>query len=75
MNCLCGHFESCPNCNPYMKPAKTHVAKPYLSNKEVTKRVLKSKLNTVFTTKEQVERTLKILGRMGVLNTVEGRRK
>jgi hypothetical protein len=48
-------------------------AKPYLTNKEVIKRVLKSKANTVFTKPEQVENTLKILVRMGVLNTVEGR--
>lgn len=45
----------------------------YLSNKEVIKRLLKSKSNTVFTTPEQIENTLKILTRMGVLNTIEGR--
>lgn len=49
-------------------------AKSYLTNKEVTRRVLKSKANTVFVNKEQVENTLKILSRMGVLNTKEGRK-
>lgn len=49
--------------------------KRYLTNKEVTKRVLRSKLNTIFVNKEQVERTLQILSRMGVLNTIEGREK
>ena len=48
-------------------------AKKYLTNKEVIKRVLKSKANTVFTTAEQVANCLKILTRMGVLNTVESR--
>ncbi len=48
--------------------------KPYLTNKEVVRRVLKSKANTVFVNKEQVENTLKILKRMGVLNTKEGRK-
>jgi tRNA G26 N,N-dimethylase Trm1 len=45
----------------------------YLTNKEVVKRVLKSKKNTVFTTKEQIENTLEILSKMGVLNTLESR--
>ena len=48
--------------------------KPYLTNKEVTKRLLKSKANTVFVNKEQIENTLKILTKMGVLNTQEGRK-
>lgn len=46
----------------------------YLTNNEVIKRVLKSKSNTVFVNPEQVENTLKILMRMGVLNTIEGRK-
>lgn len=46
----------------------------YLTNAEVIKRLLKSKSNTVFVNKEQVKNTLKILKRMGVLNTVEGRK-
>jgi len=44
----------------------------YLTNKEVTKRLLKSKYNTVFTTEEQIDNTLMLLTRMGVLKTVEG---
>ena len=42
-------------------------AKPYLSDVEIIKRVLKSKANTVFVNKEQVQNTLDILRRMGVL--------
>jgi hypothetical protein len=53
-------------------PTKEKKKQGYLSNQEVIKRLLKSKANTVFTTPEQVENTLKILKRMGVLNTVEG---
>jgi hypothetical protein len=48
--------------------------KLYLTNSEVIKRLLKSKTNTVFVNKEQIENTLKILTRMGVLNTQEGRK-
>ena len=46
-----------------------------LSNKEVAKRVLKSRRNTVFSNTEQVLNTLDILTRMGILNTKEGRKK
>lgn len=41
--------------------------KPYPTYKQISKRVLKSKRNTVFTTEEQVFNCLEILDRMGIL--------
>jgi len=45
--------------------------KKLLPKKEIAKRLLKSKSNTVFTNIEQVENTLIILLKMGALNTTE----
>jgi DNA-directed RNA polymerase subunit RPC12/RpoP len=45
------------------------VASPYLSKKEVAKRLLKSRRNTVISNVEQAEVLLNILSRMNVLKT------
>jgi hypothetical protein len=70
MSCLCTMRESCWECNPRLKkPGRKpgQKARQYLTKKEIVKRVLKSKLNTIFVNEAQVERTLQILSRMKVL--------
>lgn len=54
---------------PVKNVKKKMKIKPYLTKKEIAKRLLKSKRNTCVSNKEQAYVILQILDRMGVLKS------